>query len=196
MQPRIEPLTEPFSDSVAEDLRRLMPPGIPPLKLFRVLAHNPRVLGRVRRGGLLDPGSISLRQREIVILRATARAGAEYEWGVHAMFFGAAANLGSDQLAQLTCVPIPAEAFSEAERALVALVDELHETSDVSEDVWLEASRHFDAEQLVECVVLAGLYRMVSYVVNALKVPLEEAAMRFPADTGLVAKVAAVEQRG
>ncbi|MGE0325607.1 MAG: carboxymuconolactone decarboxylase family protein [Polyangiaceae bacterium] len=182
MQPRIEPLNEPFTESVAEDLRRLMPPGIPPLKLFRVLAHNPRVLRRVRRGGLLDPGSISLRQREIVILRATARAGAEYEWGVHAMFFGAAAGLGPAQLTQLTRVPLPPGDFAAEEQALIALVDELHDQSDVGDAVWAQATRHFSAEQLVECVVLAGLYRMVSYVVNALRVPLEEAALRFPVD--------------
>lgn len=180
MQPRIEPLNEPYPEEVAEDLRRLMPPGMTPLKLFRVLAHNPRVLGRIRRGGLLDPGSISLREREIVILRATARARAEYEWGVHARFFGPAAELDAEQLRALTARPFPGVGFSAAERALVTLVDQLHDTNDVDASAWDELRRHFEADQLVECVVLAGLYRMVSYVVNALRVPLEEASLRFP----------------
>ncbi len=182
MQTRVELPSEPYGQAVAEDLRKLMPPGIPPLKLFRLLAHNPRVLRRVRRGGLLDPGSVSLRQREIVILRATARAGGEYEWGVHAAFFGAAAELDASQLRALTRTPFAGDAFSSAERALVALVDDLHETDGVSDVVWGNAASHFSTEQLVECVVLAGLYRMISYVVNAFGVPLEDAAERFPED--------------
>src|SRR5579871_6669915 len=88
--PRLEPLPPPYRPSVTEDFSKLMPPGVEPLGLFKTLAHNPRVLGRVRRGGLLDPGSISIRARELVILRTTALCGAEYEWGVHAAFFGGA----------------------------------------------------------------------------------------------------------
>ena len=53
--PRIEPLSPPFTAPVADDLTKLMPPGVPPLALFRMVAHNPRVLRRMRRGGLLDP---------------------------------------------------------------------------------------------------------------------------------------------
>lgn len=55
---RIAPLKEPYPPKVLEDFDKLMP-GMEPLRLFRTLAHNPRVLRRVRRGGLLDPGSIA-----------------------------------------------------------------------------------------------------------------------------------------
>ncbi len=37
--------------------------------------------------GLLSKGLLSARDREIVIGRTTARAGAEYEWGVHRTVF-------------------------------------------------------------------------------------------------------------
>src|SRR3546814_9785408 len=72
---RLEPLSPPFDPAAAEVLAQ-MPAD---LALFRTVAHNPRVLSRWRGGGLLDKGSVSLRQREIVILRTTARLGAEYE---------------------------------------------------------------------------------------------------------------------
>src|SRR3546814_18743189 len=74
---RLEPLSPPFDPAAAEVLAQ-MPAD---LALFRTVAHNPRVLSRWRGGGLLDKCSVSLRQREIVILRTTARLGAEYEWG-------------------------------------------------------------------------------------------------------------------
>ncbi|MFT3841877.1 MAG: carboxymuconolactone decarboxylase family protein [Myxococcaceae bacterium] len=123
--PRLEPLPPPYSPSVTEDLTRLMPPGMEPLGLFKTIAHNPRVLGRVRRGGLLDPGSIPIRARELVILRTTALCGAEYEWGVHAAFFAGAAELSEEQL-EATVTGARA-AFSPAEQVLFDACEMLHE---------------------------------------------------------------------
>ena len=48
-------------------------------------------------GGLLDKGHLTLRQREIVIDRVTARCGSEYEWGVHVAFFAKRAGLDAAQ---------------------------------------------------------------------------------------------------
>ena len=122
--PRIAPLAPPYAPEVAEDLRKLMPPGVEPLGLFRTLAHNPRVLRRVRRGGLLDPGSITVRDREIVILRTTALCRSEYEWGVHVAFFAAAVGLTAEQLAATVSGRL--EAFAPREWPLVEMCDALH----------------------------------------------------------------------
>src|SRR5260370_40999539 len=126
MVARIAPLAPPYSDRVGEDFAALMPPGVPPIALFRTLAKNPRVLRRIRRGGLLDPGSITVRQREIVILRTTARAGAEYEWGVHAAFFGSAAGLSDAELAATVIAGPDALCCNEEATLLVRLAAEMH----------------------------------------------------------------------
>jgi hypothetical protein len=63
-----------------------MPEGVPPLLLFRTLAVNERVFHRVMAGGLLDRGSLTLRERELVIDRTCFRCGSEYEWGVHVVW--------------------------------------------------------------------------------------------------------------
>ena len=63
-----------------------------------VVARNPRALQRMMAGGLLDRGSISLRSRELMILRTCARCGAEYEWGVHIAVFGAKAQWNPEQI--------------------------------------------------------------------------------------------------
>ena len=76
-----------MSLQIAAALERIMPPGVPPLVLFRTMARSPRVFAKMFAGGLLDKGPLSLRQREIVIDRTTARLGCEYEWGVHIAFF-------------------------------------------------------------------------------------------------------------
>src|SRR2546425_12582957 len=96
---RIAALEPPFSPPVAEALERIMPKDVPPLALFRTLAINERVFLRVMAGGLLDRGSITLREREIVIDRACARCGSEYEWGVHMAFFAQRGGLTLEQAA-------------------------------------------------------------------------------------------------
>src|SRR3954466_15678200 len=84
---RIAPAEPPYEPAVAEALHRIMPTGVEPLVLFRTMARSPRVFARMFAGGLLDKGPLSLRQREIVIDRTTARLGCEYEWGVHVALF-------------------------------------------------------------------------------------------------------------
>ncbi len=71
---RICAVDPPYSEPVATALDRIMPKGVPPLVLFRTLAVNERVFLRILAGNLLDKGSISLREREIVIDRTCARA--------------------------------------------------------------------------------------------------------------------------
>jgi len=58
MTPVIAPREPPYGASVTDDLAALMPPGTPPIALFRVLAHNPRILSRFRAGRLLDAGAL------------------------------------------------------------------------------------------------------------------------------------------
>jgi alkylhydroperoxidase family enzyme len=78
-----------------------VPPGIAPLGLFKVLAGDERLFRRFMSGGLLDRGHLTLRQREIVIGRVTARCGSEYEWGVHVTLFGQSAELTPAQIDSL-----------------------------------------------------------------------------------------------
>ena len=182
---RLAPLEPPYADETAATLAAMMPPGVPPLLLFRTLAHNPRVLGKIRASNLLDRGSLDRRQREIVILRTTARCGCEYEWGVHVSFFAAKVGLGDADVAATAHGGVDYAGWSEAERASIRLVDELHDTSRVSDALWAELRRHFREDQLVELVVLAGFYHTISFVVNGLGVELEPGAARFPGDGGL-----------
>jgi alkylhydroperoxidase family enzyme len=176
--PRIAPLEPPYPEPVQAALDRIMPKGVPPLALFRTLARNERVFQRVMAGGLLDRGSITLREREIVIDRTCARCGSEYEWGVHVAFFAERVGFSPEQVAA-TAGGDPA-AFPERERLLLQLVDELHDRAQVSDELWAALRAHFAEEQLIELVALAGFYHLISFVTNALRIPLESYGARFP----------------
>jgi alkylhydroperoxidase family enzyme len=169
----IVPLSPPYTPEVAEDLTKLMPPGMAPLALFRAVAHNPRVLRRLRKGGLLDPGSISIRDRELVILRTTALCGAEYEWGVHVTFFARAAGLSD---AEVAATVRGGHAWGPREALLIAICDALHGRAALPDGLGAELS----PAELIEVIALAGQYHMVSYLVNVAELAPEPGAARFP----------------
>lgn len=178
-QPRIAPLDPPYPAGIQASFDVAMR-GAPPLTLFRVLARNPRVLSRLMAGGLLDRGSITLRQRELMILRTTARCGAEYEWGVHVAAFGAKAGWTAAEVRASAHGAADDPAWSPDERLVVRLADALHDANDVNEGLWMELKSAFADDQLVELVMLAGFYHMVSFALRAFRVPLEPHAPRLP----------------
>lgn len=178
---RILPVEAPWADATAAWFRRVMPEGVEPLLLFRTLAVNERVFGRVMAGGLLDRGTLTLRERELVIDRTTWRCGSEYEWGVHVAFFGARVGFGEEEIAGLCCEDPDQAPFAPKEKLLLRLCDELHATSTVSGSLWTQLAAEYSAEQLIELVVLAGLYHVISFATNAFALPLEPFSARFPA---------------
>lgn len=186
--PRIAPLALPLAPDTAAELERWMPGGsespVEPLALFRTLARHQELMGRMRPLGALILGSrssVPLRLREVMIDRTCALAGAEYEWGVHAAAFGAAAGMDGEQIAS-TARGSHADPCWEAEAAAVMrLAEELHVTSTISDELWRELAALFEEAQIMELVVTAGWYHVIAYLCNGLGVPLEEWALRFPA---------------
>ena len=179
---RIAPVEPPYAEAVAGQFARIMPPGVDPLVLFRTRAVNQRVFLRVMAGGLLDKGTISMRDREIVIDRTTWRCGSEYEWGVHVAFFGARVGLTDAEIEGLCTADPDATAFSPRDRLLLRLCDELHVNADVSDGLWAALKEEWTDEQLIELVVLAGFYHLISFATNALRLPPEPFAARFPSN--------------
>ena len=157
----------------------LMPPGVAPLVLFRTLARDQRLFQRFMGGGLLDKGHLTLRQREIVIDRVTARCGSEYEWGVHIGFFGSKAGLTDEQIRSLVHGGPADECWNPSESLLIRFCDELHETATVCDEVWASMKRENSDGAMLELLMLAGFYHTVSYLTNAVRLPLEPDAARF-----------------
>jgi alkylhydroperoxidase family enzyme len=152
----------------------------PPINLFKLFARNLPMAEAMVGWGRYELGkelSLSMRQRELVIDRVTARCGAEYEWGVHVAYFGERVGLTTEQISSLV-FGAPADACWPAEEAaLLAAVDELHATNDVSDATW--AALDLTDEQRLDLLLLAGWYHAISYVARAARVPHEDGAARF-----------------
>ena len=172
-KPRVEPLSPPYPPEVQEVFDKIMPRGVPPLQLFTTLARVPRIWDRFRAGSLLDRGPVPLRQREIVINRSCARCGCAYEWGVHVAFFGDRAALTPEQVRATYRGDANDAAWSGEERVLIRLVDELHDTANISEQLWTELAAAFSVDQILELIALVGLYHTVSFFANGLRLGAE-----------------------
>jgi alkylhydroperoxidase family enzyme len=170
---RIAPVEPPYDDGIQAAFDRIMPKGVEPLVLFRVLARSPRVYAKFNAGGLLDPGPLVMRYREIAIDRTCALNRCAYEWGVHIAFFAARVNLTAEEIHALAAPAVDALAWAPEERAIIALCDDLHATSRISEETWRALSAAFDEAQILELIALAGFYRTVAYFANGLELPAE-----------------------
>ncbi len=179
--PRIAPAAPPYPAEIQARFDALMPPGVEPLVLFRVLARDQRLFQRFMGGGLLDRGHLTLRQREIVIHRVTAQCRSEYEWGVHVAFFAKRAGLDAEQLRSTVHGGAGDACWSAEDALLIRFCDGLQAQCRVEDALWGELRAAFSEEAILELLLLAGFYRTVSYLTNALQLPLEPFAARFPA---------------
>lgn len=177
---RILPAAAPLPSDIQDAVDQIMR-GAPPLVLFLTMARDRRLFFKFFNAGLLDRGHLTIRQREIVIDRVTAACGAEYEWGVHVSAFAAKAGLTEDQIASLVTGAADDACWDESDRVLIRLCDALHRDCTIGDELWAQLRTQHSEEAILELLMLAGSYRMVSYLVNGLRLPLEPGARRFPA---------------
>lgn len=175
---RIAPAPQPLPADMAEAVDTVMR-GAPPLVLFTTMARDRRLFFKFFNSGLLDRGHLTIRQREIVIDRVTASCGAEYEWGVHVSAFAEKAGLTEEQIESLVSGGPADSCWSDEDRILIELSDALAATCTVDDELWGRLADLFPDEAILELLMLAGTYRTVSYLVNALALPLEAGARRF-----------------
>jgi alkylhydroperoxidase family enzyme len=185
---RIEPLQPPFEPAVDAQLRSMMPGGADPIGLFRTFGKNMPMAQAMQPWGsyLLSRAlSVSLRDREIVIDRTTARCGCEYEWGVHVVFFGPRAELTPEQITSLTHGDAGDVCWeSERDRVLIRMVDALHVGSTVDDEMFVALRAQFDERQILDLTMLCGWYHAISFTARASGVPLEAGCPTFASVAG------------
>jgi 4-carboxymuconolactone decarboxylase len=183
--PRLQPVTPPFDEEIEQQLAKWMPPGggVEPLALFRTLVLHGGLAARMRplgAGILGSHATVPPLLREVMIHRTCGLTGAEYEWGVHAVAFGAPLGLSDEQLASTGAGRHDDGCWAGAQQLVFRLADQLHETSNISDELWHELAAAFSAEQIIELIVTAGWYHVIAYVCNGIRVEHEPWARSFP----------------
>jgi alkylhydroperoxidase family enzyme len=179
--PRIAPAEPPFSDEVQAIIDRVVPDGVAPFALFTTIARDPRLFDRFVGRGFLGRGHLTLRQRELIIARVTSQCGSEYEWGIHVHFFAEKAGFYAEHLRSIVYGDATDDCWGDEDRLILRLCDSLHRNCDVDDDLWRDLKGAFEDEAVMEMMMIAGNYRSVAYLTNALRLPLEKFAARFPA---------------
>ncbi|MFI5583896.1 carboxymuconolactone decarboxylase family protein [Amycolatopsis sp. NPDC051758] len=171
-QPRIAPLETPYDADAAEALEQLGPP----IQLFRVWARRPDLARGVAGWGryyFSRQSALTIRRRELVINRTTALCGADYEWGVHVATFAEKAGFDAPQLRSLAAGSPADDCWDVGDRAVLVAVDELHTTSDLSDEAWAGLVAAAGEDGALELVLVCGWYHAISFAVRALRLPLE-----------------------
>jgi alkylhydroperoxidase family enzyme len=186
---RIAPLEPPYEPEVADQLERMMPPGVQPIGLFRTFVRNLPMAQAMSGWGTYELSrelSLSLRDREILIDRTCARCGCDYELGVHVAFFADKAGFSEEQVVSLARGSSDDPCWSEdRDQLLIDLADELHETSTASGPLWSRLTGAFSEAEILDALLLCGWYHAISYAANAAGVQPEEKAPRLLAGSPL-----------
>ena len=154
--------------------------GVDPLVLFTTVGRSARAWNKFSAGSMLDRASpLTLRDRELVIDRTSARTGCEYEWGVHILFFAEKVALSREEVAGTLAYPLERARWSEREADLLTVVDALHDRSTLSDGEFDALARHYSEEQILEIIQLVAFYHQVAFIANGLALPLEPKAARF-----------------
>lgn len=129
---------------------------------------------------LYTKGRLPARERELVVLRTTWLCQAPYAWGEHVKQ-GKSAGLTDEEVDRATRGS-DAPGWSEADRALVRAVEELHGDAMIADETWAILAQSLDEAQLYEMTVLVGQFTTVAYFQNAMRLRLA------PGNPGLTAR--------
>lgn len=122
-------------------------------------------------GHILYGTSLSVRQREILVLRVAVLRHCGYEWAQH-VILGREAGLGDAEVAGVIDGP-DAPVWSPTDRALLRAVDDLLGTGKVGDDTWDVLAKEFDEQQLMDVVFTVGTYEMVAFALRSFGVEPE-----------------------
>jgi 4-carboxymuconolactone decarboxylase len=159
----------PLPDDVANQIQQS---GAQQVNLYRALAHAPKLLKAwIDFAWALREQCDTPRQlRELVILRTAQRMLSQYEWHQHRRM-AAEAGIDEHQVAELAMWRT-SPAFTEAERAVLALTDAIVD-GQVADEHNTALSEHFDPQARVELTLTAAFYCAVPRLLDALRVPVE-----------------------
>lgn len=183
--PRLRPLESGEMDAEQRELLAAgTSAGLPTLTdaFYRTMVRYPAGYRRwaayatriLRRGVLPD------RDRELAILRVAWLCQAPYEWGNHVRLAHKVGVSAED----IHRVPAGASdpAWADHDRAVLRAVDELHFFGEVQDEQWSVLASRWDDKQLIEFLMLVGLYHQIGWTLNSLRIPLNEGNRGFDSD--------------
>lgn len=144
------------------------------LNIFRTLAHAPKALTGFLGWGsyvLSRRSALSLRDRELVILRTGYNCRSGYEWTQHKRI-GLESDLSEAEIERIKAGP-DAEGWTAIERAMLRATDELTTDHFVTDATWAALAPIGDKGRM-DLVFTVCQYTQVSMILNSFGVQVED----------------------
>ena len=157
------------------------------LNIYRTLAHHVDLYNRWSPLGqvLLNGTSVSARHREMAMLRMGWLCQSPYEWSQHARIAKASAGMSDAEIRAIAAAP-DGSAWSDIDRAVLRMADELRFDAMISDATWAELRKVYSDKQVMELLFTAAQYQLVSMALNTLGIQVEPEAVDFmPGDLPL-----------
>ncbi len=173
-EPRIAALEE---SEWGEEAREIMQPFVRQgriFNIFRTLTNHPALAKRwmVFANHILGKSTLSVRDRELVILRIGYLCQAGYEWGQHVLI-AREAGMTDEEIRSCKTGP-ETPGLSELDKLLLTATDELHGDAHVSDATWSGLSEYYNTQQMMDLVFTIGQYNLVSMALNSFGVQPDE----------------------
>ena len=137
-----------------------------PLNIHSLMANHPRLLNAWwdLRNYSVNGGDLEQRHCEIAILRVAVHMNSWYEWASH-VDRGLACGL---TLAEIESVKAGPEAggWDAKDVALLLAMDDLAENQAIGEDTLQELGEHFTQQQILDMIVLHGMYNTIACMIR------------------------------
>ena len=144
------------------------------LNALGVLAHHPELTEAYHHliGHALFATTLSVRQRELIILRVAHLRDAAYEWAQHA-FLAAEVGISEDEVARVR-LEGGASGWEPVEAALLAATDELVADARIGDATYAALAAELETRQIMDVVFTVGAYDVLAMALRTFDVPLDE----------------------
>jgi alkylhydroperoxidase family enzyme len=120
-------------------------------------------------GHLLYGTTLSLRHRELLILRVATLRACEYEWLQHVVI-GEDVGISRDEIEEVRA----GQAADPFEQSLLRAADELIASARIGDDTWAALSGQFDTQQLMDLVFTVGSYDLLAMALLSFDVDIDD----------------------
>jgi 4-carboxymuconolactone decarboxylase len=128
---------------------------------------------------ILKQGITPRRQRELVILRTGWNCQAVYEFGQHTLYGREEGGLTDAEIYAVTR-PLGTYQWSEDDRVLLQMADDLRADFCVTDETWAELTARWSTPEVTEFVMATMCYMFVSGFLNTMGVELDDGVPGWP----------------
>lgn len=171
---RLPPLPDPLPEEVQELFAERLKRTGRILNIHHTFGHAP-ILSRASMQmamGLRYDTAVPRVLIELAIVRAGFNAKGLYELQQHKPMLLAEGY--SEKKYNAVARWRTSKAFDEKERAILAYADQVCKQGNVSDKVFAQLEKHFNARQIMELTFAIGSYYGIALIMNALKIRLEK----------------------